>query len=274
MKKKLLLLFVAVLSMVVLAACGSDEENSSSGKPVLKVGMEAAYAPFNWSQNDDSNGAVKIGDSKEYAAGYDVEIAKRIADGLDMELEIVKTDWDGLIPSLQSGAIDVIIAGMSPNAKRMETIDFTDIYYNSDFVVVVKADGPYAKASSLKDFAGAKITAQQGTNHYDIMIDQLVDVDKQVAATDFGAMRVQLQSGAIDGYVSERPEGISAEQAMKNITFVEPGFKADLSDTAIAVGLKKGSDLKEKINKVLAEISEEDRETLMEEAIANQPSAK
>ena len=277
MKKKLLLLFVAILTMVVLAACGEGDENpstSSSGKPVLKVGMEAAYAPFNWSQNDDSNGAVQIGDTKEYAAGYDVEIAKRIAEGLDMELEIVKTDWDGLIPSIQSGAIDIIIAGMSPNAKRLETIDFTDIYYNSNFVVVVKADGPYANASSLKDFAGAKITAQQGTNHYDIMIDQLEGVDKQVAATDFGSMRVQLQSGAIDGYVSERPEGISAEQAMKNITFVDPGFKADISDTAIAIGLKKGSDLKEKINEVLADITQEDREKLMEEAIANQPSAQ
>lgn len=277
MKKKLSLFFVAVLTMVVLAACGTGDGNSSttsSGKSVLKVGMEAAYAPFNWSQNDDSNGAVQIGDSKEYAAGYDVEIAKRIAEGLDMELEIVKTDWDGLIPSIQSGAIDIIIAGMSPNAKRLETIDFTDIYYNSNFVVVVKADGPYANASTLKDFAGAKITAQQGTNHYDIMIDQLEGVDKQVAATDFGSMRVQLQSGAIDGYVSERPEGISAEQAMKNITFVDPGFKADISDTAIAVGLKKGSDLKEKINEVLAGISQEDREKFMEDAIANQPSAK
>ena len=277
MKKKLSLFFVAVLTMVVLAACGAGDENSStnsSGKSVLKVGMEAAYAPFNWSQNDDSNGAVQIGDTKEYAAGYDVEIAKRIAEGLDMELEIVKTDWDGLIPSIQSGAIDIIIAGMSPNAKRLETIDFTDIYYNSNFVVVVKADGPYANASSLKDFAGAKITAQQGTNHYDIMIDQLEGVNKQVAATDFGSMRVQLQSGAIDGYVSERPEGISAEQAMKNITFVDPGFKADISDTAIAVGLKKGSDLKEKINEVLAGISQEDREKFMEDAIANQPSAK
>ena len=263
--------------MVVLAACGAGDENpstTSSGKSVLKVGMEAAYAPFNWSQNDDSNGAVQIGDTKEYAAGYDVEIAKRIAEGLDMELEIVKTDWDGLIPSIQSGAIDIIIAGMSPNAKRLETIDFTDIYYNSNFVVVVKADGPYANASSLKDFAGAKITAQQGTNHYDIMIDQLEGVNKQVAATDFGSMRVQLQSGAIDGYVSERPEGISAEQAMKNITFVDPGFKADISDTAIAVGLKKGSVLKEKINEVLAGISQEDREKFMEDAIANQPSAK
>ena len=274
MKKKLLIFLTAMMTLLVLTACGSDDDaTGDSGKKVLKVGMEAAYPPFNWSQKDESNGGVLIKGSKEFAAGYDVEIAKQIADGLDMELQVVKTDWDGLIPSLQSGAIDVVIAGMSPNEKRKETIDFSTNYYNSDFVVVVNADGPYANAASLKDFAGAKITAQQGTNHYDIIIDQLEGVNKQVAATDFGAMRVQLQSGAIDGYVSERPEGISASQALNNITYVVPGFEADESDTAIAVGLKKGSDLTEQINKVLAEISDEARQKLMEDAIANQPAA-
>lgn len=274
MKKKLVIFLTAMMTLLVLTACGSDDDaTGDSGKKVLKVGMEAAYAPFNWSQKDESNGGVLIKGSKEYAAGYDVEIAKQIAEGLDMELQIVKTDWDGLIPSLQSGAIDVVIAGMSPNEKRKETIDFSTNYYNSDFVVVVNADGPYVNAASLKDFAGAKITAQQGTNHYDIIIDQLEGVNKQVAATDFGAMRVQLQSGAIDGYVSERPEGISASQALNNITYVVPGFEADESDTAIAVGLKKGSDLTEQINKVLAEISDEARQKLMEDAIANQPAA-
>ncbi|MER2128919.1 transporter substrate-binding domain-containing protein [Solibacillus sp.] len=276
MKKKLLILLTAMMTMLVLAACGSDDETTGdSDKKVIKVGMEAAYAPFNWSQNDDSNGAVLIKGSKEYAAGYDVEIAKKIADGLDMELQIVKTDWDGLIPSLQSGAIDVVIAGMSPTEERKGTIDFSENYYTSDYVIVVKADGPYADAKTLADLSGAKVTGQQATTHYDV-IDQIPGVNKQVAGTDFGAMRVQLQSGAIDAYVSERPEGVSAEMALKNIKYIvpEPNFEADPSTTAIAVGLKKGSDLTEKINKVLAEISEEARQKLMEDAIANQPAAQ
>ena len=115
MKKRLFLFVAAMMTALVLAACGSDDAGTSSSSEggdgeestggVLKVGMEAAYAPFNWSQKDDSNGGVAIKGSKEYAAGYDVEIAKKIADGLDMELQIVKTDWDGLVPSLQSGAI-------------------------------------------------------------------------------------------------------------------------------------------------------------------------
>jgi putative lysine transport system substrate-binding protein len=282
MKKRFLLFFTAMMTMLLLAACGTDGSgdttngsNSTDKKSVLKVGMEAGYAPFNWSQNDDSNGAVAIKGTKEFAAGYDVEIAKRIADGLDMELQIVKTDWDGLVPSLQSGAIDLVIAGMSPTADRKEAIDFTENYYTSDYVIVVKADGPYADAKSINDFAGAKVTGQQATTHYDV-IDQMEGVKKEVAATDFGAMRVQLQSGAIDAYVSERPEGISAELAMNNIKYIipEPNFEADPSTTAVAVGLKKGSDLTEKINKVLAEISEDDRQKLMEDAIENQPAAQ
>lgn len=285
MKKNWLLFVAAIMTVLMLAACGTDDEKTSSGgdssdgageeKQVLKVGMEAGYAPFNWSQNDDSNGAVPISGSKEFAAGYDVEIAKRIAEGLGMELEVIKTDWDGLIPSLQSGAIDLVIAGMSPTEKRKETIDFTENYYVSDYVIVVKADGKYADAKSIHDFAGAKITGQQATTHYDV-IDQMEGVKKEVAAADFGAMRVQLMSGAIDGYVSERPEGISAEMALENIKYIvpEPNFEADPATTAIAVGLKKGSALKEDIDKVLAEITEEERQTLMEDAIANQPAAQ
>lgn len=279
MKKKLLVLVAAMMTMLVLAACGSDEGDSATSgsdkKSVLKVGMEAGYAPFNWSQKDETNGGVAISGSKEFAAGYDVEIAKEIADGLDMELQIVKTDWDGLVPSLQSGAIDLVIAGMSPMPDRKEVIDFSENYYTSDYVIVVKADGPYADAKTLADFSGAKITGQQATTHYDV-IDQIEGVKKEVAATDFGAMRVQLQSGAIDAYVSERPEGISAEMALENIKYIvpEPNFEADAASTAVAVGLKKGSDLTEKINKVLAEISEEERQQLMEDAIANQPAAQ
>ena len=281
MKKKLVLFLAAMMTALVLAACGADDEvtttasEGSEKKEVLRVGLEAGYAPFNWSQGDDSNGAVPLKDSKEYTAGYDVEIAKRIAEGLGMELEIVKTDWDGLIPSLQSGAIDAVIAGMSPIPDRLEVIDFTENYYVSDYVIVVKEDGPYTDAKTLADFKGAKITGQQATTHYDV-IDQIEGVQKQVAATDFGAMRVQLQSGAIDGYVSERPEGISAEMALENIKYIvpEPNFEADAASTAVAVGLKKGSDLTEKINKVLAEISEEERQKLMEDAIANQPAAQ
>ena len=266
--------FLAILCVVVLIcglSCGLSGCEQEKGE--FRVGLECAYAPFNWTQQDDSNGAVPI-EGGGYAGGYDVEIAKIIAEGLGKELVIVKTAWEGLPQALQSGTIDAIIAGMSPTAERKETIDFTDNYYKSDLVMVVKKGGPYENATSIQDFSGAKITAQLGTFHYTV-IEQIEGVDQQTAMDDFTAMRVALESGIIDGYVSERPEGISATSANANFAMVEfeDGFVASDDDVAIAAGIKKGNDeLREQINEILAGISEEQRVELMDAAIRNQPS--
>ncbi len=250
-------------------SAGAQDDN------VFRVGMEAGYPPFNWTQTDDSNGGVPIEGNKEYAGGYDVEIAKIIAEKLGKELVVVKTEWDGLVPALQSGKIDAIIAGMSPTAERKETIDFTDIYYKSDLVMVVLKGGKYEKATSIQDFSGAKITGQLNTFHYSV-IDQINGVQKQTAMDNFPAMRVALQSGIIDGYVSERPEGVSAATKNKNFVMVEfkEGFATSEEDTAISVGVAKGSDLTGKMNEILAGVSQEDRQKLMDEAIKNQPGSE
>ena len=284
MKKRLLFLTILVSFFLLLAACGTDATETSGSSTegskeavveTFTVGLEAGYAPFNWTQLDDSKGGVKIDGNAEYAGGYDVEIAKRIADGLGKELVIVKTEWDGLVPSLQSDKIDAIIAGMSPTEERKETIDFSENYYTSNFVMVVKKGGAFEEATSIQDFSGAKITGQLNTSHYGV-IDQIKDVQKQPASDNFSAMRVALESGVIDGYVSERPEGISASSANENFAMVEftEGFEAKEEDTAVAVGLKKGSELTEEINKILAGISEEERQEIMDAAINNQPAAE
>lgn len=284
MKKKLsLFLAVSLSAIILLAGCGtsndSDKKTEGSGasseKGTFKVGLEAGYAPFNWTQMDDSNGGVKIEGNAEYAGGYDVEIAKKIAEGLGKELVIVKTEWDGLVPSLTSGKIDAIIAGMSPTAERKETIDFSDNYYKSDLIMVVKKGGKYEGATSIQDFKGAKVTAQLNTFHYSV-IDQIDGVEKRPAMDNFPAMRVALESGVIDGYVSERPEGVSASAANDNFAMVEftEGFKTSEDDTAIAVGVAKDSELTAKINEILAGISEEERISIMDAAIKNQPAAE
>lgn len=278
MRKKASLFLVFLLSaMILLAGCGTgnDSNSGSSDDNTFKVGLEAGYAPFNWTQKDDSNGGVKISGTSEYAGGYDVEIAKKIADGLGKELVIVKTEWDGLVPALTSGKIDAIIAGMSPTAERKETIDFSDNYYKSNLVMVVKKGGKYEGAASIQDFKGAKVTAQLNTFHYSV-IDQIEGVSKETAMDNFPAMRVALESGIIDGYVSERPEAVSASTANENFAMVEfeKGFKTSEDDTAIAVGLQKGSKLTEKINEILKGIPEEERTEIMDAAIKNQPAAE
>ncbi|GLI86524.1 ABC transporter substrate-binding protein [Rossellomorea marisflavi] len=274
MKKRVTIFALLLVSaLVMLAGCGKSGASGSEDKDTFTVGLEAGYAPFNWSQKTDANGAVKIKGSKEYAGGYDVEMAKKLADKMGKELVVVKTEWDGLVPALNSGKIDAIVAGMSPTAERKKAIDFSDNYYKSDLVMVVKKGGKYEGVKSIQDFKGAKVTAQLNTFHYSV-IDQIKGVSKETAMDNFPAMRVALQSGIIDGYVSERPEAVSASTANDDFAMVEfnEGFKTSEDDTAIAVGVEKGSDLTEEINKALKDISEDVRTEIMDQAIKNQPA--
>ncbi len=108
----------------------------------LKIGMECAYEPYNWTDTDGSSfGAVPIsseGQQGLYANGYDVQIAQYVANRLGLKLEIYAMEWDSLIPAVNSGAIDAIVAGMSPTAERAQEIDFTDTYYESNLVVIIR----------------------------------------------------------------------------------------------------------------------------------------
>lgn len=264
-----ILLSIAAFSRPLAVYANTVEGTATEG--VLSVGMEANYAPFNWSQTDDRNGAVPISNSSsEYANGYDVQIAKRIADRLGMELEIVKTDWDGLPPAVMSGKIDVIIAGMSPTAERKQQMDFTTAYYQSDLVVVMREDSPFANATSLEDLNGARITAQLSTFHYTV-IDQIPGVVKETAMESFPSMISAVLSEKIDGYVSERPgamAALSANAALTHSSFFDgAGFVTSEEDTSIAVALAKGSPLTTAINSVLEQIPEEERLSIMQQMV-------
>lgn len=276
MKKLVSLLLILVFAFSFASCASSDtvkdlEAFKKSG--VLRVGMECNYAPFNWLQATPSDTAVAV-KSGGYADGYDVQIAKIIAAELGLTLEIYPMEWEGLTLALTSGTIDCIIAGMSPTAERKLTIDFSNNYYESTLVMVVKKDGAYANATALTDFANAKITGQLNTFHYDV-INQIENVNKQTALGSFPLMIVALQSGTVDGYVSELPGAVSAVSANSDLTYVQfaegKGFNTSTDDTAIAVGLRKNSDATAEINKILSSITSEKREELMNSAVANQP---
>jgi len=238
----------------------------------LRIGMEAAYAPFNWTQDDDSNGAVKIDGTNQYANGYDVQIAKKIAKDLGKEPLIVKTKWEGLVPALTSGKIDMIIAGMSPTTERKQEIAFSSSYYTSEPVLLVKKDSAYANAKTLDDFKDAKITSQQGVYLYDL-ISQIPGAKKETAMGDFAQMRQALEAGVIDAYVSERPEALTAEAANSKFKMVqlEKGFETGEEDTAIAIGLRKDDERISQINASIETISKDEQVALMDRMITEQP---
>lgn len=240
-------------------------------KGVLRVGMEANYAPFNWSQTTPSDNAVEISNSPgEYANGYDLQIAVLLAEELGLELEIVKLEWDGLPPALESGMIDAIIAGMTPTPERKEQIDFSDSYYESDLVLVVRDDSEFADATTLEDFRGARVTAQLNTFHYEL-IEQIPAVEQQNAMDSFPTMISSVMADKTDAYVSERPGALAATAANGDLTFIEfgegQGFDTGEVDTTVAVGLREGSPLATPINQALATISESARNQLMEDMV-------
>lgn len=264
--KKLWISLLAGLSLMVFGPLAQAEDD------YLRVGMEAAYAPFNWTQDSDANGAVAIEGTNQFANGYDVQVAKQIAERMDKKLLVVKTKWEGLVPALTSGKIDMIIAGMSPTAERQKEIAFSYSYYTSIPTLVVRSDSDWAKATSIQDFAGAKVTAQQGVYLYDL-IDQMDGADKQTAMGDFSQIRQALEAGVIDAYVSERPEARTAEAANSVFKMVEltEGFETSPEDATVAVGMRKDDNRMAFVNDFLATFTEDEQVKLMDSMIENQP---
>lgn len=284
MKKKLAVLVAAAMALsTALAGCGSSsasaataETTGADGRETLRVAMSANYAPFDWLQEDDSNGAV-LTSNGSYMNGYDVLIAKKVAEELDMDLEITQIDWDGLIMSISSDMVDCAIAGMSITSERAQSVDFTDPYYSADIVLVVDQNSTYASATSLADLAGATLTSSMNTVWYDVL-DQVTGATKAPALENFAAMISAVNAGTIDGFTCDTPSAMSLISTNPNLKIVEfadgQGFQVSNEETDLGIACKKGNtELVEKINAVLAGLSQEDRDALMDQAVAAQPAS-
>lgn len=272
--KKLLSIILAASLVFSLAGCGSDKSEKTADSNVLKVGMECNYAPYNWSQADDSNGAVPIKNvDNMYTNGYDVQVAQKIADALGKKLEIYAYEWDSLVPGVQSGKLDMVIAGMSPTKERKEKIDFSDNYYISNLVIVTKKNA-LSDVKTIADLDGKKIAAQSGTFHLQALTEQTKANVSELA--DFSTMFIALGAGTVDGYVAEEPTAMSVclDENYSYVPFVnnDTGFEVADDDVSIAVGVKKGSDLKEQINGVLKDFSADDQKALMLEMVKLAPT--
>ena len=259
------------------AADTADAPDGDGDPTTLTVAMECAYAPYNWTQSDDANGAVAIRGSSDYAYGYDVMMAKKIADALGQNVQIVKLDWDSLIPAVMSGDVDCVIAGQSITAERAAQVDFSDPYYYASIVTLTKKDSKYASATSVADLSGATATSQLGTIWYDTCLPQIPDANILPAQETAPSMLVALNSGACDIVVTDHPTGQAALTAYPDLTMLDFGggdkdFQVSDEDINIGISMKKGNTaLKDAINKVLATMTPDDYNTMMDEAISVQP---
>lgn len=258
-----------LLLLVILTGCSvqTTEDNT------FVVGMECAYAPYNWTQSEASDSAVAI-DGGQYCDGYDVQIAKRIAQQLGKELVIKKIAWEGLILSLQVDQIDAIIAGMSPTDERKQEISFSNVYYTDEevgFGVVVSATGAYASGSTIEDFANARIASQIGTFHSELL-DQLTGVVKATNMKDFPTMITATQAGEIDGFIADSGTGDMVNTNSLGLVYLplggDEGFVLSDAMTGVAIGVKKeNTDLLADINQALTTITNEEQAELMDIAV-------
>ena len=278
LSKKFLSAAVCAMLLVaigLMAGCGGEKKEA---KKVLKVGMECGYAPYNWTQTNADNGAVKIAGSSEYANGYDVMIGKLLAESMGATLEVHKIEWDGLAPAVSSGKIDAAIAGMSITSKRKESVDFTVPYYYANVVGLVRKDSPQASAKSVADLKGAVATSQLNTIWYDL-IDQVPQVQKLPGIENVPGMIVALKSGKCNLIVTDIPTAMAASFANKELAGLEfaadKGFKTTKEDVEIGIAVKKGNaELVKSMNAKLSKMTEADFKKIMADAIKIQPLAK
>lgn len=304
-KRQIVALALAMITAVSLSACGGSKPAETTAAPasgetaaagqesqaaegnaqasgerkVLRVAMECAYAPYNWTQPDDSNGAVPIADSNEFAYGYDVMMAKKICEELDYDLEIVRLDWDSLIPALQSGQADCVIAGQSITEERLQAVDFSEPYYYATIVTLVKKGSKYEGAKSVADLAGATCTSQQSTIWYQNCLPQIPDANVLAATASAPDMLMSLNADKCDLVVTDQPTGKGALVAYPNFVMLDFGggdedFQVTDEDINIGISMKKGNtELKTAIDSVLTKMTKDDYSAMMDEAIAVQPLA-
>ena len=285
---------VSSMSLVALAGCSKGAasttagatEDSASGKEVLRVGMECAYAPFNWTQDaattPDGSKAVKIYDSQFYAYGYDVAVAQKLADQLGMDLEIHKVEWSSIGISMDAGDYDCIIAGMGRTAEREMAYSFTDPYYYRDNCVVVKADGPFADVKGLSELAGkgCKVTTQLGTG----WIPLLDQIEGGITGSNYETTSecfMAVSNGVADVCIVDLPTAESAlltNKDLKIITFAaDDTFKGDEEMVNVCIATRKSDTaLRDKLQGAMTAIGWNDKakmDELMNKVIGQQPAA-
>ncbi|MBQ5313202.1 MAG: transporter substrate-binding domain-containing protein [Oscillospiraceae bacterium] len=295
--KKLITLILALAMTMSMTACSSAPASSETTEGegtaeflsiqgtedgVLTVGMECQYAPYNWTQLTDANGAVEIANNPgAYANGYDVMVAKKICEEYGWKLEVMALEWGGLTPALNAGTIDVAIAGQSMTAERMAEVDMAGPYYYAQIVCLTTASNANASATSVAELTG-NCTAQSGTIWYNSCLPQATNATIQAAAETAPAMIMALESGTADFICTDMPTATAAvaknsDLVVLNFTGTDGDFQfADETERAenvnIGVSVIKGNtELQKAMNDVLSAMGEDTFNTMMTQAIEVQP---
>ena len=242
----------------------------------LRVGMEAAYAPYNWQVTEESEYTIPIENvDGAYADGYDVQVAKIIADGLGMDPVAVKLDFSSLIDSLNNGQIDIVCAGMSVTPERADSADFSDSYIDDDIVLITTEDSAYASATTFAELEGASIMGQAATM-FDDVIDQIADVadiNHMTPGETVPAVVESLASGTSDIITYSELSVPSLLEAYPDFVELDMTDAFDGSEMPDNAAIAQGQeDILEQINEIIAGISQDERQEMWNECMDRQPA--
>lgn len=252
----------------------ADAAGATLGDGVtLRVGMEAAYAPYNWQVSEESEFTIPIENvSGAYADGYDVQVAKRIAEALGMEPVAVKLDFAGLIDALNNGQIDIVCAGMSVDPDRAQSADFSDSYIDDDIVMITTKDSPYAGATTFADLAGASIMGQAATMFNDV-IEQIPDVNHMTPGETVPIVVESLASGTSDIITYSMLSVPKLLETYPDFVELEMTDKFEGSVMPDNAAIAKGQEaVLEQINEVINAIPEDERQQMWNDCMDRQPA--
>ena len=252
----------------------ADAAGATLGDGVtLRVGMEAAYAPYNWQVSEESEFTIPIENvSGAYADGYDVQVAKRIAEALGMEPVAVKLDFAGLIDALNNGQIDIVCAGMSVDPDRAQSADFSDSYIDDDIVMITTKDSPYAGATTFADLAGASIMGQAATMFNDV-IEQIPDINHMTPGETVPIVVESLASGTSDIITYSMLSVPKLLETYPDFVELEMTDKFEGSVMPDNAAIAKGQEaVLEEINEVINAIPEDERQQMWNDCMDRQPA--
>jgi len=214
--------------------------NLANGADKIIVATDTSFVPFEFRDGD-------------VYTGFDIDILKAISKELDMPYELRPMDFSGIIPALQTGQIDMALAGITIKESRKKAIDFSDGYYDSGFLLMVKKD---SNIKGPEDLAGKSIAGKLGTSSADYAKEHFTD-SKITLFPNIDNAYLELQTGRVDAAMHDTPNVLYyIKKAGKGRV---KAVGKQMMAQQYGIGFPKGSKLVEKVNKVLANMKEDGR---------------
>ena len=264
----------ALFSTELVSTQNVEQNENGSAATTIRFGCEAAFAPYEWRQDNETEWTLPVDNAPgTYVDGYDIQLMKRIAEGMGREPVVIDMSFDGLIAALNAGQFDALIAGMSATPERAESVDFSHPYQKSDVGIFVSADSPYAGATELADLSGASVIAQRGSIQ-DAAIDDIPGVNHMNPANSVPDAMTRLMQGTVDGVAIDEINANIYEAQYPGyvcIRFEEGRGFAPNPGASVAVAKGDPEGILDAINQVIDSISEEERQQMWDEASARVP---